>query len=872
MKYNFKNIEEKWIKKHKKINFLKFNKKNKKKFYILNMFPYPSGYGLHVGHTIGYIYSDIIAKYKLRKNYNILNPIGFDSFGLPAEHYAINNNEHPIKIIKKSIKNFKKQIKRLGVFFNWDREITTHSSKYYKWTQWIFIKLFNSWYDKNKAKNINLLIKKIKNKNFYLNKKLIKWNLLDENNKNKILNKFRLIYLKKTYVNWCPKLSTVLSNEEINNGKSIRGGYEIIKKKMLQWHIRITKYCNRLLKDFKYIRWPKKIKNSQKQWIGKKKVNKFYLKNNKVKLKLYCYKKKDINRIKNIIFVAPSTNTDILINNYIKEKNKINNIIKSIYYNKNKKILINTKIYNSNNEKINLYISNYFINKSLNNVYTTTNNNDKFFKLKNNKILNLEKDFNIKNIKINNKNIKKIIIFNLKDIVFSRQRYWGEPIPIYYKHNIPYNIDINSLPLKLPYIKNINILKLKNYDKWAWNNKTNTIVSKKLINNNNHIYKLDVNTMPSVAASNWYYIRFIDPYNNNEIVNSKYIKYWKNVDLYIGGSEHTNGHLLYSRFCYKFLKDIKLLNSKEPFKYFINQGIILYYSNIIYKKKNKNIFVSYDKINNKKYYQKVYVIKDYINNKKYLNINKFIKFNKIYKKYKFKLNNNKKFICKLKLEKMSKSKLNIVNPDEIINKYGIDTLRLYQVFMGPFNKKKIWNVNNIKGIYRFLNKIWNYIINIKDNWFKNKPNFEENYIINKLILKINNDFKNYNLNTSISYLMITLKKIIKIKCKNKKIIKKFIILLSLFAPYISEEIWYLLGNKKSIFFEKNPKINNKYLIKKKNKYIVMINNKKKIIIYVNNKNNNKKYLIKKIINNSYLNVKNYKKIIYIKNKIINILF
>ncbi|WOX79262.1 class I tRNA ligase family protein [Candidatus Shikimatogenerans bostrichidophilus] len=871
MKYNFKLIENKWIKKHKKINFLKYNKKNKKKFYILNMFPYPSGYGLHVGHTVGYIYSDIIAKYKLGKNYNILNPIGFDSFGLPAEQYAINQNEHPIQIINKSIKKFKKQIKRLGVFLNWEREIITHNSNYYKWTQWIFIKLFNSWYDNNKAKNINILIKKIKNKKFYLKKKLIKWNLLDENKKNKILNKFRLIYLKKSYVNWCPKLSTVLSNEEIDNGKSIRGGYDIIKKKMLQWHIRITKYCNRLLKDFKYILWPKNIKNSQIKWIGKKKVNCFYLKNKKIKFKIFCKTKKEIKRIKNIIFVAPSNNTDLLIKNYIKKKTKIKNIIKKIYNNnKNIIILIRTNIYNSNNNKINIYISNYFKNKSLNNVYTSINNKDKFFKLNIYKELSLEKDFNIKNIYIENKNVKKKYIFNLNDIVFSRQRYWGEPIPIYYKNNIPFNINIKNLPLKLPNIKNIKNFKLKNYEKWAWNNKTNKIVSKKLINKN--IYQLDVNTMPSFAASNWYYIRYIDPYNNNFIVNSKKIKYWKNVDLYIGGSEHTNGHLLYARFCHKFLKDINLLNTKEPFKQYINQGIILYNSNIIYKKNNKKLFVSYDLIKNKNKYQKIYVIKDYISNKKYLNINKYIENNKLYKNFKFKLNNKNKFICKIKLEKMSKSKLNIVNPDDIINKYGIDCFRLYQVFMGPFKKKKIWKVNNIKGVYRFLNKIWSYInkiINIKNKLIK--TTYEENYIINKLILKINNNFKNYNLNTSISSLMISFNKLIKIKCENKKIIKKYIILLSIFAPYISEEIWFLLGNKKSIFFEKQPSLNKKYLIKKKIKYIVMINNKKKIIIYINKLNNNKNYLINKLINNKNLNIKNYKKIIYIKNRIINFL-
>lgn len=862
--YNFKKIEHKWYKIHKNINFLKNNNFNNKKYYILNMFPYPSGLGLHIGHAIGYIFSDIIAKYKISKGYNVINPIGFDCFGLPAEQYAIKFKINPKLIIKKCIKNYIKQIKKLGIFINWNNIIYTHNKNYYKWTQWIFIKLFNSWYNKKKKKiyNIRILKNKIKKKNIYNKYKI-----------NKILNKYRLIYLKKSYVNWCPKLHTVLSNEEIFNGKSIRGEYDIKIIKLLQWHIRITSYVDKLLKGYKYIKWDKNIKNIQKKWIGKKKVNYFNLYiNNKKKIKLYIIKKKNIKKIKNIILCAPSNNVDNLIK-YIKSKYKLKilNILKKIYNFKNYKykILIKSKI---NNFKINIYISNYYKSLALNDVYINyNNNNNKFFNIKNNLILNIKKHFKIKNIYFS-KIIKKKYIYNLKDIVFSRQRYWGEPIPIYYKNNIPYNIKEKYLPLKLPYIKNFNKnSKLNNYNKWYWNIKLNRTVYKD--KNNKNIYPLDKNTMPSFAGSNWYYLRFLDNNNNDKIINKKIINYWKYVDLYIGGIEHINGHLLYSRFCHKFLKDINVINTKEPFKQYINQGLILYNSYSIYKINNKNIIISYDliKINKINNYKKIYINEKYIINNNILNIKKFLNNNIKYKYYKFKFNKLNKIICNKELEKMSKSKLNIINPNKIINKYGTDVFRLYLMFLAPFKKNKIWNIKNIKGIKRFLNNIWNYII-ININNYNNYNNNYQLKILYNLIYKLNNNYKKLNFNTSISLFMKFFKKIKNLKF-NRKVIKKYLILLSIFAPYICEELWNKLNEKNSIFFEKQPIINYKYLYNKKIKYIIMINNKKKIIIYIKKKNNNKQYIINKLKNNNL--IKNYiiynKKIIFIKNKILNIL-
>ncbi|MDH3005038.1 MAG: class I tRNA ligase family protein [Candidatus Shikimatogenerans sp. JK-2022] len=849
MKYNYKIIEKKWSKKHKKFNFFKINKYSKKKFYILNMFPYPSGYGLHIGHSIGYIFSDILSKYKSSLGYNILNPIGFDSFGLPAEQYAINTGNSPIKIIKKSIKKYSKQLKLLGVFFNWDKIINTCNSKYYKWTQWIFIKLFNSYYDKkfNKARNIKYIKYKIKNKNKY---KI-----------NKILNKYRLAYLKKSYVNWCPKLKSVLANDEVINGKSIRGGYLVIKKKMLQWHLRITKYIDRLLKDYKYINWPNYIKNSQIKWIGKKESYYFNFIIYKKKYKIFIKKKSK--NIKNIIFKYPSNYIDILLSKIKKKyKKKILKFINICNIN-----LIKYKIYlkikNNLNKKIKIFISNFFNDKYyINNAYINNNNYNKFNLKKNNIIIKYKNKIYFKFL------FKKKYIYNLKDLVFSRQRYWGEPIPIYYKNNIPINIKSKYLPLKLPLIKKENFIKkkfkLNKCKKWAWDEKNNVVTYNKYINNYNKIYPLDINTMPSSAGSNWYYLRYINPKYKKFLINYKKLKYWKYVDLYIGGIEHTNGHLLYSRFCYKFLKDINVVKYLEPYKRFINQGTILNYTYSIFIY-NSNI-ISYDNIYKYKFnkLQEIYISKKYIKYNNILNIKK-IKY--LYKKYNFIKNKNNNIICKKRIEKMSKSKNNIITPDEIIKKYGIDCFRLYIIFMGPFNKKKIWNIEKIKGIKRFLNKIWNYYL-INTN---NKINIKYKKILNKHIYNIYLNYNKFLLHKNISIFMQIFNFLIKKKIYNLKYKKRILILLSHYIPYITEELWNLLGEKKSIFYKKLKFIKN--YIDKKIKYIIMINNKIKDIIFINEKNNNI-YYIKNIIKKKYyyLKYKNYKKkYIFINKKILNIL-
>ncbi|WXB47338.1 MAG: class I tRNA ligase family protein [Candidatus Shikimatogenerans sp. Tmey] len=878
---NYKKYDKKWNIYFKKYNNYNHINNNKKKYYILNMFPYPSGKGLHIGHTLGYIISDIIIRYKKMLNYNIFNPIGFDSFGLPTEHYSYNINKHPLIITNYNILNFKKQLIRLSILFNWKNTLYTSNPKYYKWTQWIFIKLFTHWYDYKKKKifSIKNLIKKFKNKGYkkiykiYYNIKFtnLKWNKFNLKKKNKIINKFRLLYKKKTYINWCKKLQTVLSNEEIYKNKSIRGGYKIIYKKMNQWYLNITPYLNRIIKDFNLIKYPKNIKNSQIKWINKKLWIKFkniyiyYKKKKKFKINIY---------IKNYIFFLKYCTCIIIsiFNKKIKFFKK--NINKNIFLNKKKEFFfIKTKytFLHPSNVHLPIYISNYINNEyNINSIYIDFINNkiDKKFILYNNintfkyiKYYLLNKSFFYKKYFL-----YKIYKFKLKNILFSRQKYWGEPIPIYYKNNIPIPIKKKYLPLLLP---NINPIKpLLKINKWAWDIKKKKIVNKKKINNIN-IYKLDINIMSSYAGSNWYFFKYLDINNKNKIFSSKIINKWMPINLYIGGSEHTNSHLLYARFLNKIFYDLKLIKFKEPFKKYINQGMILHNSYIIYKNDQKKKIYSYNIINKNKKYEKEYIAIKYIKKNNILNIKKFIKYNKKY--YKYKLIYLKNFYCKSKLEKMSKSKLNTINPNKIINKYGTDVYRLYIIFLGPYKKNKIWNINKIIGIKKFINKIFIYFYKNKYKINNKTLNIKEKYILNNIIYNINNNIKKKKFNICISLLMVFFKKIKSKKIYKFKILKKFIILLSIFAPNISEEI-----NKKIFKFKKNiinskfPKYKKKYLNIKK-KYIILLNNK--YINFFKYKFNfyKIKYIIKYIISYYYNNKTNIKKIIFIKKKIINII-
>lgn len=900
MNYDINKIEKKWQKywKDTKIFETKKNQNKLKKYYILNMFPYPSGSGLHVGHLIGYIAADVYKRYKMSKGYNVLNPIGFDSFGLPTEHYSIINNKPPDIITKININTYKKQLKNIGLSFNWDTELYTSDSKYYKWTQMIFIKMFHYWFNKktNKSEPIKNLVNYFKKKGSHkinefafgdCNIKFsnIEWLKKNHTEKEEILQHFRLVYKKKTLVNWCPKLNTVLANEEIKSGKSERGGYNVYKKYMLQWNLRTTAFIERLLKEYKNIDYPSSLKKTQVSWIGKVTGWNISLETNiNKKIKIFIKNKFDISDIKFILISSDNNIMNIIINN-IKNTylNKIKKYIKEqddkIDINNQKKKEIYTGVYAINplnKQYIPIYLSNDIIH-----IYETTislgmpkhNKHDyNFYQNIKHEILcinNKKKKQVSKNI--NNIVYKKNIKYNMRDAVFSRQRYWGEPIPIYYKNNIPCTIPIKYLPLKLPNIINNNFKSLKKINKWAWDIKKKKIVNKKLINQKT-IFPLETDTMPSWAGSSWYYLRYIDNNNKYKIFSKKKENYWKNVDMYIGGKEHATGHLIYSRIYHKFLKDIGLVTTEEPFKKIINQGVILNKTYTLLKDIYSKKIISYkESLYNTNIHQTLYIKNHIIKKNNEVDIKKLLKWNPCIKKNDIILDDGK-LLSKMSIEKMSKSKFNTINPDYIYKKYGADVLRIYEMFLGPFHHNKIWSLKHIKGSYNFLQKILSlFYKNSKLNIdTKNQPTLQELETLNVSIKKITENIEKFSFNTAISQLMILVKKTIKTNCRKIYILKIIIKLLNPFAPHISEEIWRKLGYNKSICLSKFPEYDKKIIQKKSFNYPVMINNKFKFKIKIKKYNKtNIENIIKKQYK-KYIN-KKIKKIIIIPNKIINIL-
>ncbi len=818
-KYNHRKIEKIVQKYWKKYNIFKVKyNKNKKKYYCLSMIPYPSG-NLHIGHVRNYTIGDIISRYQRFKKKNVLHPIGWDAFGLPAENAAIENNTSPNKWTKKNIKYMKEQLKMLGISYNWDREINTSNPKYYKWEQWLFIKLF----------------------------------------------KKKLLYRKKDIVNWCPTDKTVLANEQVINGKCWRCNSLIKYKKIKQWFIKITKYANKLYKDLKKLnKWPKNVINIQKKWIGKFKGIELYLNIYKTKKKIKIFTD-NINLLKKTLCIGISINNKII--NFIKKKKKnIIKILKKKIYknnikNNNKCIGLNTKLYIKNpinNNKIPLWIINFTEELyNTNAILIYPNKNKKYsnfikkYKLKNNKNIKVNKK-DIKKYLIKNKIAKKKTIFKLKDWVISRQRYWGVPIPIIRNKNKKYEIiKKNKLPVKLPKIKknNFSINFLKKNKKW------------KYLKIKNKIFKRETDTLDTFIESSWYYTRYTSPTYKKNIFNIKKANYWLPIDTYIGGIEHATMHLIYFRFINKFFKNIGLLKYTEPVKRLICQGTVLSDTYYYINNNNKKIWISPN------------------------NVNKVLKNKKI----KFYLKNKNIKLTYYGISKMSKSKNNGINPINIINKYGADTLRLFIIFSAPIEENLYWNENNIKGCYRFLNKLWNLVFSFsKKNIKYNNEKKINIYKYNKIIYLLNKTIKEVtyiidrktNFNTIISKIMIFLNIIKKKKIKNKKyynLIKKcintIIIMIYPFSPHITFYLWKIMKNKKNIENYSWPKIKKEIKnIKYKINIALQINGKTKKIINIKNKYNKYK-IIKKIKNNNKLNYfikkKNIINIIYIKNKIIN---
>ncbi|WP_185855439.1 class I tRNA ligase family protein [Blattabacterium cuenoti] len=927
MEYNFRKIEKYWQKYWEKNKIFHVKENEKQKYYILNMFPYPSGYGLHVGHCLGYIASDIYARYKITKGFNVLNPIGFDSFGLPAEQYAIQNRKHPNYIISKNEKKYTNQIKNIGISFDWNRKLKTSDKNYYKWTQWMFIQIFHSWYDKNdnKAKPIQSLIKEfIKNGNYFVNANTSylckfdskKWKKFNDNEKENILQNYRLAYLCKSMVNWCPDLGTVLANEEIKNGKSIRGGYKVYKKQMLQWHIRINAYANRLINGLNYICCSSSLKKSQINWIGKtKKITVFLEVLHSKDKKIIEFTLLHPEKVFGITFAILSINHPYVNNISLSAdyKKKVKNYIEKTFYINKKNI---TGVFTGNyvlnpitKKLIPIYVTNFFnMENSMESMIGIPAHEEKsklfsekfgintikvirFCNKKNQKVcynsdflnglpINIAREKIIK-ILINKKIGELKISYRIRDAVFSRQRYWGEPIPIYLKNKIPKTIPIEKLPVILPEIHNFQpkngksaLFRAKN---WAWDEKNMKIVSNSFIDYKS-VFPIETNTMPSWAGSSWYFLRYMDVTNENFFLSKKKENYWKNVDLYIGGSEHNTGHLIYARFWHKFLKDRGWVQTEEPFKKILNQGMILSFSAIILKVIGKNIFVSYGLKEKSKVFhmfQEIYIDIFFIENNNHLNISNLKKIRPEFYNSIFILENGT-FLCKRKLEKMSKSKYNIVNPDDIYKKYGADVFRLHEMFLGPIVQSKPWDDKKINGVKKFIKKLFNlFHQNGVFQVLETDPTFEEFHILHYTIKNIEKHIQLFSFNVCISYFMIAINKLLILKCKKRKILEPLIQLLAPFIPHISEELWNKLGKQNSILYHPMPIIDVKYIKKNKITYPIMFNGKFKFLEEFDY-NIEKEEIKNKILNN--LKTKNIlkknivKKIIFIPKKIINILF
>ena len=847
MEYNFRTIEQKWQKywldnKVYSVN----NNSNLPKYYVLDMFPYPSGSGLHVGHPLGYIASDIISRYKRAKGFNVLHPMGFDSFGLPAEQYAIKTGQHPKVTTDKNIIRFKDQLNKLGLSYDWDREIKTSDSEYYKWTQWIFLKLYNSYFDKkeNKAKNISEL--RIPDS-------------LTDTEKNRFIDSKRLAYVDTIDVNWCEELGTVLANEEVVGGLSERGGFPVVRRPMKQWVMRITEYADRLIEDLDGLDWPDSIKASQKNWIGKSigaQITFQIDENNTIDV---FTTRPDTIFGATYLVIAPEHPIleDIITNEQSEEIEDYckNTLLKSDLErqeNQKNKTGVFTGAYAINpltEEKIPIWISDYVLYGYGTGAIMAVPAHDerdfefaKKFNLRIIKVIKSDQDCysgegeiinssnynglmseDFKNIITTylekNKAAKKTTNYKLRDWVFTRQRYWGEPIPILHSDEGTVGLDEKDLPVKLPEVDSYlptsdGLSPLARNSEW------------KSVNINGKNFIRETNTMPQWAGSCWYYLRFLDPKNNDSFASKKNISYWMPVDLYIGGAEHAVLHLLYSRFWHKVLFDLDYVNTSEPFKKLVNQGMILGNSAFIYRKIDGKSYVSAE-IASKYKTQRIHVDINFVNEKNELDLELLKNNNSEFLNASFEFKD--KFYVDREVEKMSKSKYNVVNPDDICEKYGTDTLRLYEMFLGPLEQSKPWNTAGISGVHNFLKKFWKLYFDSDSNLLVNDSDPSEQSLkaLHKCIKKVSDDIESFSFNTAVSAMMILVNELTSQKCRSRKVLEQLLLVIYPFAPHISEEIWENLGNKKSIVYSEYPDFIESFIHDNTKIYPVSINGKLK---------------------------------------------
>ncbi len=924
MDYQFKAIEQKWQRYWAENKTFKVEPNAAlPKYYVLDMFPYPSGAGLHVGHPLGYIASDIFARYKRLKGFNVLHPMGYDSFGLPAEQYAIQTGQHPAVTTEANIATYRRQLDQIGFSFDWSKEVRTSDPNYYKWTQWIFMKLFNSWYNKetDSAESIQTLIDKLNNTGTAGiqaasdedTRTLLPsdWAILSEEERQKELLKYRLTYLRESTVNWCPALGTVLANDEVKDGFSERGGHPVEQKKMMQWSMRIAAYADRLLQGLNTIDWPEPVKEMQRNWIGKSvgASVRFPVENGVRQIEVFTTRVDTIFGVSYLVlapeheWVEELTTADQKeeVERYIAQTKKKSELDRMADTKTVSGAFTGTYVINPvNGDRIQLWIADYVLAGYGTGAVMGVPSGDQrdwlfatYFGLPVTQILDSQKELEQQadptkegryvnsgfingmtyqeavsylNTWLEERGIGKAKVnFRMRDAIFGRQRYWGEPIPVYFREGLPYLIGEEELPLLLPEI-----------DKYLPTESGEPPLGRAMGWNYGEKYAYELSTMPGWAGSSWYWYRYMDSENSAAFASEEAIAYWKDVDLYIGGAEHATGHLLYSRFWNKFLKDLGYVPEEEPFKKLINQGMIQGRSNFVYRVideegRGTQTFVSAglkDQYKTASLHVDVNIVENDV-----LHLDKFRQFRPEFETAEFILENGR-YVCGVEVEKMSKSKFNVVNPDVLIDQYGADTLRMYEMFLGPLEQSKPWNTNGIEGVFKFLRKFWRLFHNEAWEFFVSDaaPSKAELKAVHKLIKKVQEDIERFSFNTSVSSFMIAVNELTELKCKSREVLQNLVVVLSPYAPHICEELWSLLGNE-GLSNATYPEFNPEYLVENEFAYPISINGKMKMNLSMAldlDEKSVQEYVLANHQVQGYLEGKPVKKVIYVKGKIVNI--
>lgn len=969
MEYNFNEIERRWQKRWAEMKTYHVTEDTQKeKFYVLNMFPYPSGAGLHVGHPLGYIASDIYARYKRLKGFNVLNPMGYDAYGLPAEQYAIQTGQHPAVTTDENINHYREQLDKIGFSFDWDREVRTCDPKYYHWTQWAFIRMFNSYYDnaQQKARPIEELEKYLSEHGTEgldaacseeLKLTADEWNAMTEKEKRHTLMNWRMAYLGETMVNWCAGLGTVLANDEVVDGVSVRGGYPVVQKKMMQWCLRVSAYAQRLLDGLDTVEWTDSLKETQRNWIGRSEGT-------EIEFKIAPHKlprggASDTNEANQNSpsgeneggFTIFTTRADTIFGVTFMVLAPESELVEKVttpeqkaevdaYLERTKKRTERERISDRSvsgvfsgsyavnpftGEDIPIWISDYVLagygtgaimavpahdsrdyafakhfGLEIRPLIEGCDVSEESFDAKEGTVCNSPKSgveaihgFSLNGLSVKEaiqktkefvkaNNLGRVKVnYRLRDAIFSRQRYWGEPFPVYYKDGEPYMIPEECLPLELPEIDQYKPTEtgeppLGHAKKWAWDTANNCVVDKSLVDNVT-VFPLELNTMPGFAGSSAYYLRYMDPTNDKALVSPEADQYWRNVDLYVGGTEHATGHLIYSRYWNKFLHDIEVSCEEEPFKKLVNQGMIQGRSNFVYRVNSDDhdaapVFVSLglkDKYDTTPIHVDVNIVHADV-----LDINAFKAWRPEYENAEFILEDGK-YVCGWAIEKMSKSMYNVVNPDMIVEKYGADTLRLYEMFLGPVEQSKPWDTNGIDGCHRFLKKFWG-LYSDKDGMKElvdSEATAEELKSVHKLIKKVTQDIEAFSYNTSVAAFMICVNELSQMKCRNRTLLTDMVVLIAPFAPHIAEELWHALGNDTTVFDAAWPEYNEKFLVESTVSLTVSFNGKARYQMQFAADADNKTIedtVLADDRSKKYIGDKNVVKVIIVPKKIVNI--